>query len=43
MSNLRLRPLLIFTSKHLDDPILDREGVANTAILMKTAFFPSVV
>ena len=39
MSNLRLRPLLIFTSKHLDDPILDREGVANTAILMKTAFF----
>lgn len=39
MSKLRLRPLLIFTSKYLDDPLLDREGVANTAALMKTAFF----
>lgn len=39
MSKLRLRPLLIFTGKYSDDSILDREGVANTATLMKTAFF----
>jgi len=39
MSKISLRPLLIFTGKYPDDPSLDREGVANTATLMKTAFF----
>lgn len=39
MKRLSLRPLLIFTGKYPDDPLLDREGVAHTAALMKTAFF----
>lgn len=39
MSKISLRPLLIFTGKYPDDPLLDREGVENTAALMKTAFF----
>lgn len=39
MSKLSLRPLLIFTGKYPNDISLDREGVANTAILMKSAFF----
>lgn len=39
MNKLSLRPLLIFTGKYPDDSSLDREGVANTANLMKTAFF----
>lgn len=39
MNKLSLRPLLIFTGKYPDDSLLDREGVANTAHLMKAAFF----
>ena len=39
MNKLSLRPLLIFTGKHSGDSSLDREGVANTAILMRNAFF----
>ena len=39
MGKLSLRPLFIFTGKYPNDPLLDREGVANTAALMKTAFF----
>ena len=39
MGKLSLRPLFIFTGKYPNDPLLDREGVANSAALMKTAFF----
>ena len=39
MNKLSLRPLLIFTGRYPDDSLLDREGVSNTALLMKAAFF----
>lgn len=39
MDRLKLRPILIFTSRYTSDPSLNREGVKNTAKLMKKAVF----
>lgn len=39
MNRLKLRPILIFTSKYSSDVSLNREGVKNTADIMKRAVF----
>lgn len=39
MNRLKLRPILIFTGKYSSDASLNREGVKNTADIMKRAVF----